>query len=302
MRFDFAEAWDAVLRQANAAVEALPRIFIALVLLGVFWLIALGVRLAARRLARRTSNTIRERRTLEVALGRILQGVIIVVGMLAAFTVIFPTFTPRDLVSALGIGGVAIGFAFKDIFQNFLAGVLLLITRPFVVGDQIVFQSYEGTVEDIQTRATFIKTYDGRRVIIPNAELFTNSVTVNTAFAKRRMEYDVMIGVSDDVERAKQLLLDVMAQAEGVAPDPKADVIVVALGEYATHLRVRWWSDSRIADVLIAQDKVLASAKERLTAAGIDIPFPTTQVLLHNQTEPEDGNRAKQREGWPRRR
>ena len=93
---------------------------------------------------------------------------------LIAVTAAFPSFTPADLVGALGIGGVAIGFAFKDIFQNYLAGLLILVTRPFVVGDQIRFKDYEGTVEDIQTRATFIKTYDGRRVIIPNGDLNTN--------------------------------------------------------------------------------------------------------------------------------
>ena len=142
-------------------------------------------------------------------------------------------------MSALGIGSVAIGFAFKDIFQNFLAGILILITKPFRVNDQIVFKEYEGTVEDIQTRATYLKTYDGRRVVLPNGELFTNSVTVNTAFAQRRMEYDVGIEYGADIDRARGIILDILQRTEGVDPDPKADVIVVRLAESDVRLRAR---------------------------------------------------------------
>jgi uncharacterized membrane protein len=106
---------------------------------------------------------------------------------------------------------VAIGFAFRDILQNFLAGILLLLTEPFRIDDQIIVKEFEGTVEDIQTRATMIRTYDGRRIVIPNAELFTESVIVNTAFEKRRLEYDVGIGYGDDIERAKALILEAIA-------------------------------------------------------------------------------------------
>ena len=91
-----------------------------------------------------------------------------------------PSFQPAQLIQLLGISGVAIGFAFLDILQNFLAGILILLTEPFRLGDQIVVGGYEGTVEEIETRATSIRTYDGRRVVIPNSNLFTESVTVNT--------------------------------------------------------------------------------------------------------------------------
>jgi small-conductance mechanosensitive channel len=219
--------------------------------------------------------------------------------VLVAVTAAFPSFTPADLVGALGIGSVAIGFAFKDILQNFLAGLLILVTRPFGVGDQIRFKDYEGTVEDIQTRATYIKTYDGRRVIIPNGELYTNSVTVNTAFPQRRWQYDVGIGYGDDVDRAREIILRVLQEAQDVVPDPKADVIVVDLAESTVNLRARWWTRSQMADGLAAQDRVLTAVKRALTEAGIDLPFPTRQILLHDQTEATDGDRRRQREGWP---
>ncbi|MEO8561289.1 MAG: mechanosensitive ion channel family protein [bacterium] len=299
VHFDISVAWTTTQQLFNSAIAALPRLIIGALILLLFLLIGRGVRSLARRAADRMARGGNEHRTLELALGRLAQAGIVLLGLLIAFTAAFPSFTPANLVSALGIGGVAIGFAFKDIFQNFLAGLLLLVTRPFVVGDQIRFQGEEGTVEDIQTRATFLKTYDGRRVVIPNGELFTHSVVVNTAFTQRRSQYDIGIGYGDDIDQAKGIILEVLRDAEGVSADPKADVIVVDLAPSTVNLRARWWSDARMGDVLVAQDRVLSEAKRRLTAAGIDLPFPTQQMLFHDQTDTTDGDRRRQREGWP---
>ncbi|HEY9599466.1 MAG TPA: mechanosensitive ion channel family protein, partial [Cyanophyceae cyanobacterium] len=199
-----------------------------------------------------------------------------------------------------GISGVAIGFAFRDILQNFLAGILILLTEPFQINDQIVFKTIEGTVEAIQTRATTIRTYDGRRVVIPNSELFTNSVTVNTAFESRRLEYDVGIGYGDNIDRAKELILEAMASVDSVLKEPPPEALVMELAPSTVNIRARWWiSPPRRADALDARDKVLTAIKKKLTANGIDLPFPTQQILFHDQTEETDGDRSCQREGWP---
>lgn len=217
-----------------------------------------------------------------------------------ALVIALPTFRPGQLVQLLGISSVAIGFAFRDILQNFLAGILLLLTEPFRIGDQIRFGDYEGVVEDIQTRATMIRTYDSRRIVIPNAELFTNSVTVNTAFPHRRLEYDVGIGYGDDVEQVKELMLQAVEGVEGVLADPAPDVLLVGFGPSSVNLRVRWWIEPpRRSDALEAQDKVLLAVKKELSANGIDLPFDTRMVLFHDQTEEADGDRHRQREGWP---
>lgn len=295
MRVNVSEAWTTLEHLLESFVAALPRLLLALFILGCFFVVAKTVRAAVRRSAQRRG----ERHTLELAVGRLAQAGILLVGLLVAVTAVVPSFTPANLISALGIGGVAIGFAFKDILQNFLAGILILITRPFVIGDQIRFREFEGTVEDIQTRATYLRTYDGRRVIVPNGELYTTSVIVNTAFPQRRWEYDIGIGYSDDIERARGIILRVLEQTEDVSPDPRADVIVVQLAESAVNLRARWWTRSHIADGLVAQDRVLTAVKQALMAAGIDLPFPTRQVLFHDQTEAVDGDRRRQREGWP---
>jgi len=111
-------------------------------------------------------------------LGRLVQTSIVVLGFLVSLSIIAPSFQASDLVKILGIGTVAIGFAFQNILQNFLAGILLLLQEPFRIGDFISVIGIEGTVDDIQSRATVITTKEGRQVIIPNALIFTSPVAV----------------------------------------------------------------------------------------------------------------------------
>lgn len=289
-------AWGKIQAMIDSLVLMLPNIVVAIIVFALFFLAARVFKTSVRRLTRKH----RQARNLGMVLGRLAQGIIILVGLFVALSIVIPTFQAGDLVQLLGISGVAIGFAFRDILQNFLAGILILLTEPFKLDDQIAFKSFEGTVEDIQTRATTIRTYDGRRVVIPNAELFTNSVTVNTAFEKRRLEYDVGIGYGDDIDRAKELIIEAIASVEGVLHDPPPEALVMELSESTVDIRARWWiSPPRRAEALDSRNMVLLAIKKKLTANGIDLPFPTQQILFHDQTEETDGDRSRQREGWP---
>ena len=205
------------------------------------------------------------------------------------------------MIQLLGISGVAIGFAFRDILQNFLAGILILLTEPFQIDDQIVFKDFEGTVENIETRATTIRTYDGRRIVIPNSELFNNSVTVNTAYENRRLEYDIGIGYGDDLDEAKRLMLEAMHGVDEVLKEPAPDVLAMELAESSINIRARWWiKPPRRIDDLRSRDRVISAIWQKLYIEnGIDLPYPTHQILFHDRTEETDGDRSRQREGWP---
>lgn len=278
--FDVSQVWETIRRLGNSFLSVLPRLVLAALLA---WAFVIAARFT-RRLVERGTAIRREHLTLQLALGRLVQAGIVIVGVLVAATAAFPSFTTANLVSTLGVGGVAIGFAFKDIFQNFLAGILLLVTKPFGVGDQIIFRDFEGTVEDIQTRATLLKTYDGRRVVIPNSDLYLNAVTVNTAFPTRRVEYDFDVGVDGNLERTRDAVLRVMQNIPDVLPDPAADVLVTGISESTVHLRARWWAKSNAPDAMIAQDRVLAAIRDELHASGVHlgpaaapaVPAPST--------------------------
>lgn len=296
MTFDLSQAFASLQGLVTSFFQHLPYIVIAVAVYAGFHFAARSVRRVIRHFAERR----RKHMNVGLVLGRLAEGGIMLVGVLVALVVAVPSFQPAQLIQLLGISGVAIGFAFRDILQNFLAGLLILLTEPFKINDQIIVGSYEGTVEEIETRATTIRTYDGRRVVIPNTNLFTQSVTVNTAFRTLRLQYDIGIGYGDDIARAKSVIVEAISHVHGIMQNPTPDVLLVGLADYSVTLRVRWWiSPPRRADTMQSMSDALHAIKDALTAAGIDLPFPTRQILFHDQTEESDGDRARQREGWP---
>ena len=279
----------------NGFIAMLPLIGVAIVTFAIFW----GIASLVRRAIEKYASSRDQYAGAAVAFGRLAYIALLLLGLLIAVTIAFPTVTPGKLFSALGVGGVAIGFAFKDIFQNLLAGILILIRQPFTVGDEITSGDYTGTVERIETRATYIRTYDGKRIIVPNSQIYTEPVTVITAYDILRSEYDVGIGYGDDIATARKLALDAVQGVEGVLTDPAPDALLWDLAGFSKNIRVRWWTDPKRASVVKVRDRVLQAVAEKLSGANIDLPFPTSVVLLHDQTEATDGKRNVQREGWP---
>ena len=170
MKTEVSTLIDKMQAMLNDFISLLPNMVLALIVFAIFFFIARAIKKVVRNLTRDR----RQARNLGLVLGRLAQGTTLMVGLFIALSIVIPSLKAGDLVQLLGVSGVAIGFAFRDILQNFLAGILILLTEPFQIDDQIVFKNFEGTVENIQTRATIIKTYDGRRIVIPNSELFTN--------------------------------------------------------------------------------------------------------------------------------
>ena len=298
MNLNLSAIWVKLQSMVQSVILIIPNLLIGVVIFFVFLFVARLISRTVLALAERSGQP----KGIALVFSRIASWITLGVGLLVALTIIFPTLTAASLFGALGVSGVAIGFAFKDIFQNLLAGILILITRPFRIGDQIVTGAHEGTVEDIQVRATLLKTYDNRRVVVPNSELYTNRVVVNTAYDQRRLSVAVGIGYGDDIAEAKSLIMDTLGKIGGILADPAPSVLVDTLGDSSVNLNVRFWIDPPLRrEAVEAQDMVLERLKGVLIAAGIDLPMPTQQILFHDQTETVDGDRTQQREGWPAR-
>jgi small-conductance mechanosensitive channel len=274
----------------NGFFAQLPNIAAAIVFLllcyGLARLASWGVRSLVSR---------RQRLDLGQLLGSIAFGAVMLLGLMIAAAIVFPSVKPDDILATLGIGSVAVGFAFKDILQNLFAGLLLLTRRPFHRGDQIVVGDYEGTVEHIESRATLIKTYDGRRVIIPNADIYTGLVMVNTAFPVRRSEVDFGIGYNDDLVRTGALIAEALGKVEGVVAEPAPDVIPVEFRDGDILCRARWWTDSQRTHVVHTRARAIDAILQTVRANGIDLPVPTQIVLLHDRTGRNEDDRAEQR-------
>ncbi len=282
--------WITIKNSINGLIARIPAIITALVIFVIFFFIARGIRFTVEQITQRY----RKGRNLALALGRLTQGSIILLGLFIALVILFPAFTVGDLISLLGISSVAIGFAFRDILQNYLAGILLLLSTSFDIGDQIVVNNFEGTVENIEVRATTIMTYDGRRVVIPNAVLYTQSVTVNTAYDKRRVQYDFSVDYNTNLEQARQLMLEATQNAQGVMKEPAPDAYVIDVTPNGITIRVRWWITPPLyIDKLDTQDNVLVAIKRAFVANGIQLPTPSQEIILEHADRISSMNRQQ---------
>jgi small-conductance mechanosensitive channel len=194
-------------------------------------------------------------------------------------------FDPATAVAGLGLTGLALGFALKDVLSNFVSGLLLLALRPFRIGDQIVVGETEGAVERITLRATEIRTYGGRLVLVPNADVFTSRVTNNTQSPVRRGSVALFLGYGEDLRRAADALTEAAGRVEDVLDDPPPSVRVRALGASDIELSLRFWTDSRRSDYVATASDVRAAAVEALRAAGIGLPDPDRRVVEPGRAE-----------------
>jgi small conductance mechanosensitive channel len=251
--------WQATRHTIDNFIDRVPSLVVAIIVFLLFYALS---DVAARFIQRAVS---RRRQNLAVIFARLTGWATIMLGLLVAISVVAPSFQASDLIKILGIGGVAIGFAFQNILQNFLAGLLLLWSEPFRVGDEIRLDPYEGTVQEIQTRATIIKTYDEREVVIPNADLFTHSVIVNTAMGSRRWQYDLSVTRAGNLRDLKKTIVNVVSRVPGVLPDPAPQALVVDAAPDAAKVRILWSThDLRQNQMLGSYDQVITTVLDAL--------------------------------------
>lgn len=248
-------------------VASLPRLGVALVVFAVFWGVGRLVRPLLRRrlLVRRTES-------FATVFSKLAGTTLAVVGFFLAVTVVFPSVRPVDLLAGLGILSVAIGFAFKDILENLLAGVLLLFRQPFEAGDQIRTEEWVGTVRRINIRETVIKQYDGRKVLIPNAAVYTNAVLVQTGYDKVRSSLVVGVAYETDLGQARRVAVEALRAVPGVAEEPAPDALYVAWGPSTIDLDLRFWTEPQQLEIRGIQSAVIEAVTAAFDRAGIEMP------------------------------
>ena len=268
MHLNFDKFWESAHRMVDNFVARLPAFILAIFVFLLFYVLSILV----SRVINRTTRKYRP--NLGMVFARLMGAATVFLGLLVSFSVVAPSFQASDLIKVLGIGGVAIGFAFQNILQNFLAGLLLLWAEPFRIGDEIKLDAFEGTVEQIQTRATFIKTFDGRRVVIPNADLFTRSVIVNTALDIRRWEYDLSLRGIRNLDEVKTVIINTVRNVPGVLSDPAPELLVLDLSDLESNTmkaRLLWWTKApRQHEMLASYDKVLSAVRQTLSQNQVE--------------------------------
>lgn len=251
-------------------VGLLPSLVIAIVFLLITWIVA---RFATRIADRLTSRT-KMRPSLRELVDTVVRISIWAAGLLVALTILLPDLTPGSLVAGLGVGTVAIGFAFQDIFENFLAGVLIMVREKMRIGDYIECEGIEGRVEQILLRETHVRLLSNELNIVPNSILFKNPVKILTDREQRRHEVIVGVSYDTDLEEAQSVVRDAVEATDKVDTGQSIDVLACEFNSSSVDFRVRWWSGSKRRDMHESRDEVVRNVKRALDKAGIEIPFP----------------------------
>ncbi len=247
----------------------LPGIAAALIVLGVFWTLAAFVRVVVRKAARYVRDP-----TIKLLLVQVSYYAVWLVGCIVALDAV--GVNPESVVTALGLTGVALGFALREVLSNFVSGVLILALRFFDIGDQIVVGDTEGTVEAIDLRATHIRTGDGRLVFVPNAEVSTSRVTNNSASPLRRTSIFVYLSYREDVARTLSIVLATLRDVAGIASTPAPTIQLNDLAPQHLQVEARFWADSRRADFINIVSTARIAIVGALAKEGIELPLPTT--------------------------
>lgn len=252
------------------AVALLPNLIAAAVVLLVTWL-------AATLVARLLAGTLRRsglRSALADALHTLARSLIWLLGLLVTATIVFPNLTPASLLTGLGVGSLAVGLAFGDIFENFLAGILIMVREPMRIGDDIHCESISGRVERIAIRDTYIRKRSGELVIVPNSYLFKNPIEVLTDRPQRRIELVVGVAYGEGVDAARKVIEDALLGLETVEASQPVDVLASVFNSSSIDFIVRWWTGSTPIEEHRSRDEVTAAIKAALDGEGIEIPFP----------------------------
>lgn len=266
-------------RLVESAIIIIPRALAALLVIGLFWGLASGVRALMRVIFRRIVDDL----TVENLIKQVGYYAVWILGFIVALDAF--GFDPQTVATGLGLTSLALGFALKDILSNFISGILILVLRPFELGDQIIVGDTEGNVERIELRATQIRTYDGRVVLVPNAEVFTSRITNNTAAPIRRSSVTLFFGYDSDLTRAIRVMEEAAQSTSGVLTDPEVSVRIRELGQDDIIVEVRFWTDSRRSDFIATTSTVRASIVAALKNAGIGLPEPDVRILVPRHLE-----------------
>jgi small-conductance mechanosensitive channel len=218
--------------------------------------------------------------------GRAVQAGVVLIGVLVALDLLDATALVGAVAGTAGLAGLAIGFAFKDIVENYLAGLLLAIRQPFEQNDHVVVEGFEGKVVRLTPRETILMTPEGNHVRLPNAMVFRSPMVNYTRNPRRRFHFEAGVGSNDDLALARSVGVGALGAMEGVLDDPPPQVLVTALGDSSVTMRFSGWVDQRQAEFARVRSEAIRLTKRALEDAGVTLPSPEYVVQM-GPTSPE---------------
>lgn len=274
--WNFAPAFAELEAVARRAVVTLPLIILAVVILPLAWWLSNAIAAGTRMLlAPRVEHDF-----LRGVIARSIAIPVLLLGVYLILQVAGLTGLAVSLLGGAGVIGIVLGFAFRDIAENFLASLILSIRRPFRQGDVIGVVEFEGVVQTMNTRSTVLLTIDGNHVQIPNATIFKSTIVNYTAGAARRVTADVGIGYEASIGEAQRLIVEVLRDHDAILSDPPPTVLVDELGSSTIKLKAHFWIDGKTVSLNRVKSSALRLIMRVLVDNGISMPDEAREVIF----------------------
>jgi small conductance mechanosensitive channel len=284
VQFDMTAVFQRLLDQGYRVIATLPLLILALLIIWLAWLA--GSWTSQRAWVPRASKS---NPFLQDLARTTVRWIVFGLGILMALEIMQATALVGAVLGTAGVLGVALGFAFKGILENYLAGILMSVRQPFSPRDHVVINGNEGIVVALTSRATVLMTLDGNHLRIPNALVF-GSVTLNyTRNPSRRFDFEIGVGVNEDLIHAQSLGIDELMQIEGVMANPPPRALITALGDSNVQLSFLGWVDQRAHEFLQVRSESIRRVKLALEKAGLDMPEPIYRTQLHETRQTVTG-------------
>lgn len=257
-------------------IAHLPLLFFGFLILFLTWIITRFIsRVADKSLKKR-----QVRGSLRVLAKQFIAIFVWAIGLIFSAMVFFPSISPAEALGGLGILSIGISFAFKNIFENFFTGVMILWKYPFEVGDYIQCEGKTGQIEQITTRMLIMRDTSGELQLIPNSMIFNNPVEILTHWKKRRAEIFVGVGYDEDVEKAIKVIREAVSECESIDKSKSLQVFPHRFGESGVDIEIAWWCGATPLDHRQSKGEVITAVKKALDKAGIEIPFPYRTLVF----------------------
>ena len=259
----------------DALVLLLPNLVVAVLIVVAAALLARLVRRVVTGVMHRVTAHAPQAKNVVNLLATMAYLAVLATGVFFALRVLGLSGIVTTLLAGAGIVGLALGFAFQDIASNFIAGVMMAVRNPFVVGQIIETNSYMGTVREISLRSTILETFAGQRVILPNAKVFGDAIVNYSARRERRVDLTVGVGYGDSLEKAQRVALEAVQGLDGLQPGRPVQVYFTEFGDSSVNFQLRFWVPfSQQTDFLQAQSEAVKAVKAAFDREDITIPFP----------------------------
>ncbi len=273
----------------GSIIDKMPDFLVSVAILAVFILIGnLTYRIFQRRIQARLKDTI-----ISSFLGELIKWLFYIFGLTFMLFNLGLGGVAGSLVAGAGVTAIILGFAFKDIAENFLAGILLAISRPFILGDIVEVNNVKGPVQHVDLRSTHIKTVDGRDIFIPNSMVIKNIFINYTRDGYLRLDFLVGLDFNDDLEKARTLIIDHLENQSDILKDPAPNVALEELGESSVSIKVMFWTNifnvAKKDQLLLGEpvkSRVMREIKDLLLENGFNMPAQIIEHKMYNEEKP----------------